>query len=714
MNKNTHQEIIPAFNDSPSEFDLALPFSPKSIIKIPKRLNINGKIIPLDNQDEYAIHIYITVFAALNSEWFQSLTTRSQQSISSAISFFIIWLNNQTINNLNRYLILKEYEAYRVNECRVKPQSTGLRNIVGLLNQGKHNEQMTNETVQYIHLLLRSTSFSISDEPQPETISSYFASMPWLRGVLGENDYLKLESPKRLMSSFSIVVATMLLFILDAKKDAIKCLKNPKKLNHVKNKFHGKRDQGQFYCLTLLQNLGVLTESMQPSDNLTELILLDCVPTNLRKKALEIWYKLDNKIIEYRTSIFNPQIFTNPCIFSPDLWPFPTAIEQILFTWLCAWQAIQPSDIYKLKRKDFIITKNHLGRPIALQCSYYKGRSSRHSHEPPMIDASSIEGQALLGYLALIPSDGIRLTFGSSERPTKITFAPYSIFSRLIRLFKSQIIQNNINKNLIQRKSSPIFLRALTSMSSEESSSHSSWVKLQIKNGLDSSINKYRLDTSQPFPILLFGLNSIKNSSVHARTDSYRDSDLINMNSHTAQTEKANYLTDANQEWVNQNGRITRMVLNDIDRYVYQPNMNAAHNAAQELILRTRVIQAIPGSIEDHAAIQINSLESNHNSTLTQGISDIDYSDILVLDTPETVVYMLHYINEAERQQQALITHALPFFERTILPRVEWMESVMRNQLSPSVTRIGNTTYEEIRSILPKLFGNELHGGVGS
>jgi hypothetical protein len=84
------------------------------------------------------------------------------------------------------------------------------------------------------------------------------------------------------------------------------------------------------------------------------------------------------------------------------------------------------------------------------------------------------------------------------------------------------------------------------------------------------------------------------------------------------------------------------------------------------------------------------------------------------VDTVETVVNMLHFITETERQLDSLANNALAFFEQTILPTAEWMQTLLEEKLSPKVVRQGKSSYSEIRNILPPLFQNELKGGVGA
>lgn len=43
--------------------------------------------------------------------------------------------------------------------------------------------------------------------------------------------------------------------------------------------------------------------------------------------------------------------------------------------WLVACEAVQPTDITKLKTTDYAREFNQSGRLIAMECCYYKGRA---------------------------------------------------------------------------------------------------------------------------------------------------------------------------------------------------------------------------------------------------------------------------------------------------------------------------------------------------
>lgn len=651
-------------------------------------------------------HIYKTIAAGLASDRFANQVDGSKYNIHRILTDFIKWMNTCNISSENCYKLLKLYESKRANEDGVKPQSTGLRKIMSIIKAGIYSASLDQKTVAYIHQLLINTTVSVSDEITPKTLSAFFASMPWLREVMGEEDYLKLESPKRIIDSFSVTISTTLLFIIEAKKQAQLQLKNPSELQPINLK--SQQHKSQSYSRNLLEKLGSLNKDGQPANDLTRLIIADCVPLDRQGNVLSTWKSViprKRKNFPLRTIINGIRCphYTESHLLAVKYWDKPSDIEQMLFGWLCAVQMVQPSDIGKLKRNDFAIHRDLRSRPVAIQCTYYKGRSGRE-HELPVLEASSIEGMAILSYLDYAESASSSLSKAISKIP--LNKCPTSIPGRLLRLWSDKTLDILIHEKFAQRKCGPLFLRAYKSILVESSDSYSAWVSKNL-----GGIEEYKQSVARPLSSELFGLAAIKTSTVHARSDKYREDDLINQNSHSNQTEKMHYLTDANKCWVNQNGRITRAVLLDIERYVYRPNLNAAILLAHENLLRTRVISALDAGIDSENEVRINSLgraDFDKNEIKQSGF----YADsIVVLDTPETVINMLHYINEAERQKDTLISNALTFFERTILPTVEWMSMVM-SKMSPASIQDGERLYKEIKAILPPLFLNELRAGI--
>lgn len=712
MQDSFSSEFSPAYGDNTRAFDKVLTNKPASLSQEVKRLKLGGKYYDLDNKSVEAKFIYKAITTALQSEWFIRQVDTSKKTWISHLKEFILWLSNFNIEIERRYLILKDFESYRVNEVNVKPQSSGVRKIINLLNNSIEHDS-DSEFIKYIRKLIRDTELSKPDERQQGTLTGYFGSMPWLRDVIGERDYLKLESPKLLMKSFSVVIATTLLFIIDQKKIAKRKLVNPEKLTNEKVK--QKRSRNQSFCRDLLLEIGDFDDNFRPVNDLTELMLLDFVPEDKRVELIDrLRYSNSNKKFSTKTSDRSRKyIFTNPCIFHYENWDVHSEIEQYLCAWLCAWQAIQPTDIGKLKKNNFVINKNEHGKAISVQCVYYKSRS-QDVKQPPFLSATQIEGKALIAYLEELTENDSKLFLCNVSGIPNLNFAPYSIPGRISRLFQSETIRNKVNSNLQYAQASAVFIRGYVAMALHHEESFDVWGHRQRKKNNSVSIEIYRKLVKRPLPILNFGLAALKNSSIHARTDQYRDGDLVNLNSHTSLTEKLSYLTDSNKEWVNQNGRVTRLVLKDIENYVFKPNLMVVEEIAYEAIVRTHVVNSLSDGISDKTAVVINSIGRVDRKKTVVELPNTDFNDILVLDSKETVVTMLHYISEAERQYDNLIGNALNFFEETVLPNVEWMEYLLRNgKLSPEMIKGGKDEYEKIKDFLPKLFENELRGGVG-
>lgn len=702
-----------AYGDSSSDFDKIFPSRQTLLGAVPKRLTLqtgpnSTKTVELSNNNEYVQYIYRAIAAGLASDSFANQVDGSKYSIHKILTHFIKWLNTCDMSSENCYKLLKLYESKRTNEDNVKPQSSGLRKIISIVKAGIYSASLDQKTVVYIHELLKSTAVSAPDKVNQITLSAFFASMSWLRDVMGEVDYLKLESPKRLIDSFSVTIATTLLFIVEAKKQAQLLLKNPFELQPINVK--SQQHIGKSYSRNLLEKLGSIDKDGQLANDLTRLIIADCVPLDRQDDVLSTWISITpgkRKHFPLKTIINGIRChhYTESHLLAAKHWNKPSTIEQLLFSWLCAVQMIQPGDIGKLKSNDFVIHRNQHSRPVAIQCTYYKGRSGRE-YEPPVLETSSIEGRAILAYLDYAESSSSALSEAISSIP--LSKCPTSIPDRLIRLWSDKTLNSLILEKMVQRKCSPLFLYAYKSMLVASSESYATWCS-QNTGGMEG----YKQNVARPLPSELFGLAAIKTSAVHARSDKYREGDLINQNSHSNQTEDMHYLTDANKDWINQNGRITRAVLLDIERYVYRPNLNAAIQQAHEKMLLTRLISVLDAGVDNGDEVRINSLGRTElgKSEINEAVIDAD--SIIVLDTPETVINMLHYINEAERQKDTLIANAMSFFERTILPTVEWMHIVM-GRMSPVVVQDGERLYKEIQTLLPPLFSNELRAGISA
>jgi len=703
------------YGDTPSEFDSITPTNPGFLNGIPKRLVINGRPIALNNSSPYVKIIYKTIVFSFHTEWFRSLNKTSKLSDCSQLHTFLKWLNLAKITKINKYSLLKNYEEYRVNKINVKPQSTGLKVIIKFLNEGLSEDELGHDDFTYLDALLRSTTISANDEREPYSLTNYFANVLWLRGVMGDRDYLQLESPKRLMRSFSVTVASTLLIIIEAKKIAVSSLSDINGIGERGGLLKQKADQVNRWNREILSLIGKVPVRGEPFNLITELLLLDLVSENNLETLIR--YMEDTNLttdFPLSFSIKGSRIrpFREGAIFSRNRILSVSPLEEILFSWLCACQTVQPMDIRKLKKNDFVVSFNNNRRPIMVQCQYYKGRSGREQ-ETQLLNANGTEGKAIIAFLDMFEFPGEHLFKTDITVKLHCTFRPHTPYaSRIIRIWKSKEILKTINKDLKKNNATNLFIRAISMMAEHGGEGYDKWQHDRKTHEMDCSISTYRHKVKNPLPFNLFSLMAIKTTAVHSRTDRYRDGDFYNHNSHSSSTEKMHYLTDANKEWVNQNGRVTRMVLHDIENYVYKPNLNAVLERVHDMILRTKVIGITNSSLLNNQKVQINPLGiiSNNNN-----ISDehLDIDEIIVLDTPETVVNMKHYIEQAIIKRDALINNALSFFERTVLPNVEWMSGVLQNQISPHILRNGIKDYEQIKSILPELFEAEMLGSIG-
>ncbi|MEZ9788174.1 hypothetical protein AB4301_06485 [Vibrio breoganii] len=691
---------------TPSNFDIALPERPQSLLSSPTRLVLDDKVYPFDNPHQDAKAIYHTIHTALLSDWWrESLGEHAQNGHKSALGTFLNWMSEHHLTEGNRFDVLNDYQTFRVNEGNVKPQSTGAATLLTLLQMGIDHDELE-EHYRYIETLIDSTKILEATDRIPDTLTGWFSQMGWLRTIVGDDDWLAMESPKRLTESFSVTIASTLSWVQKIRSSIRALVKKNSYLATIGKNLQ-KTQRNANYCRELL----ILVSRDTPAlpDGTLDLLLADFVEPAAHEfvrislqagKSVPLNLKIDGR---------RRLIFFQPTLFAPENMDSPSEIESQLAAWLCAWQAVQPSDVPKLKPHHFTIHTNKQGRPISLQCNYYKGRSGR-PQEPPVLDAQQIEFKALIKFINTWSCDDQRL-FPNLQR--NIRYSPnstYISFSRsLVRIWTITTLSHETQTELNTRKASDRFRRLFMAIARHGGESNHSWQKRQRNLKQPSSIKAYHAFVDRPLPPLLFGALAIKTSAVQARSDQYRDGDFVNVNSHSAATEKMHYMTDQNKEWVNQNGRITRIVLNDIENHAYKPNLELAVISARERRLQTKVRQLAPGQ-----SVRINPL----GELLTPNPSDTgvvgEADEYIVWDTPETVVCFLHYLAEAERQSNQLITHALPFFERTVLPTAEWMSSLLNKGLSPRTVRAGQHQYDQLCGVLPPLFDNQLHGGVGT
>ena len=267
------------------------------------------------------------------------------------------------------------------------------------------------------------------------------------------------------------------------------------------------------------------------------------------------------------------------------------------------------------------------------------------------------------------------------------TLRLHSVGSFLLKLWKLPSFRQRLELELQQAEATPLFLHAMLALElGDESAS-------QFSARTGKSRDEYRLLTSKLLPAKLFTLTHIKNTAVHAGSDSYRSSDLINHHSHTSLTEKISYLTDQNKEWVNQAGRITRLVINDLQNVVFQPSIESIIKSVNDLELRTQISQATHTNDIVTYLMHGKPIQSESDST------------ILVLDTNATAIFFIHYITQAEALLPKLLEVRPDFVERTLIVKIEWMtRTLTRMQTAAAAKKI----YKNLAGHLAPLFDHLL------
>tara|TARA_Y100001001_G_scaffold156063_1_gene172534 strand:- start:11854 stop:13944 length:2091 start_codon:yes stop_codon:yes gene_type:complete len=688
MSEGFEEPHVPLIDEIANAFDQILPGAPKfTSIKsnlITYRLDSGTvKVIKLSRTNRYHELIFEAAKTFFQSDAFHHLAQETNYLYWRSAQRFIDWLNEtgQETTDANRYDCLKAYEAYFMNTLGFK--TSPLWSLLPVIKGGLSSVSLTDDDFRYLQTLLKLSKPVKSPPPESFNLPDWFG-MSWLRWVLGEERYLQLESPARVFLSFRVTAAETLLHLLEIREQ---WQKHPCACQSEINV--NKANWYRHWNVEMLNQFGTFDESGEAEDAFSELMFLDFVRPNKRSAIklkisqvgvgrLPMQPHVDGKSI--------PAWARNPSIFHPDHQRTYSPLEERLMSWLIACEAVQPSDIGKLKTSDYAREYNQSGRLLAMECCYYKGRSGSN-RRPAILMASDCWTKAQHHFL-----------LGLSKSESLFRFNPMSPLSipnleegstkkgdvgTLWSLWQSPRVQRRIRAALKRAGGSSIFLDAAMALT------HASEPYTVFRKRTKRTFSEYYGAVARPLPLRLFSLTHVKNTAVFAGSDLYRDGDLINHHSHTSETEKHAYLTDSNKDFVNRAGRITRLVLHDLQNVVYQPSISALSLAVNDLELRTRVIDAT-GSKD----VQIHSIE--------QPVEEHDTTDvILVPDTVEQALLYLHTIAEAEERLSQLLAVRPDWVERTLLVRVEWMT---RNLSRMRSAKEAEKQYKDLKPHLPALF----------
>jgi len=668
----------------------------------------NQKFVTLSTKSIFAEYIFKAIYYGKLSDWFIGLS--NTRHYLRHTKDFVNYLNSYKFDDANRYNILKDFESFKVNEEGLKPQSTGLSNLLSLIKNGISHHSFTNSQTLYLATLINITKPSKYGDRIPHTLNHWF-NIGWLKTYVGEETFLLLESPKLLIESFKVTIATTLSYLIEAKKELREKIENSnisiEKLCSGENEYSNLPPLKKCkYSQNLFQSMANF-QGVQPLDKSTQCMLIDLVNQVRFHRVLE---KIEAKGIQNVPFMFyskkNKKInFTKSILFTPQYLYSPSPLEELLFGWLIATLMVQPEDIAKLKKTNFNFEKNSQGKVILVQCNYYKGRAGGYK-EPPLLDNSNIELKTFVDYFSILPSDR-KYLFSDKRLQTPRMVTPYiegtaqpSMIAFLFKLLESKGLYELIKANSIKKQVCNVFYKSFLGLNLSTSISYDTWRKNTKKTR-----EEYVAEVDEPLPINIFRPAHIKTSVVYSGSDLYREGDLVNYNSHTSNTEKLSYLTDSNKEWVNQCGRISRLVLNEIENNIYKPNVEAVDFYANEKILKTQILKATGCK-----SAKINMLGQHEQANIE---NFDDSGKVMVIDSTETAVNMLHYIQQADTFSQELLVNNPKFFEQTLLVNVEWMHHVLE-KLTITTVKKAHDFYSKNFKQFPNIFEDELRGGVTS
>ena len=670
-----------ATKNESSSFDKVLP---KQTVKInieSKRIVYRTrknivKIIAYSGENKFHEYIFIACSISCQSSWFDSLTEDSKISYLYIIMDFFSWVNKTNCNDVSKekYSVLKNFEAYRMNDKGLRDSNLNI--LKKIIREGMACSSLSEECYNYLQHLTSKTKSARKQEVIPTTLNGWF-DLPWLREVLGEKMYLQLESPRMLINSFRITVATTLLWLQEQRRRWMKA----KTIHFNVETDRWYDDWGPI----IINNIGSFDYKGEAEDDFNQLLLNDIVSdiaqTALKDRIATSWMRELPKSITFNKRRF--KIWKTPLFFHPKYQTQYSPIEEQLCAWLIACEAIQPTDIPKLKTNNYAREYNKSGRLLAMECKYYKGRAGRFMI-PDILMGTDPWTKALHFYINSLPE---KSALFKTSVDTQYCFpdlnSKHTDIRFIYEIWKLPSFQKQLSTELERNKTEPIFLKSMLALK------QGGEVFSKFNDRTGKTLAEYVNLIPRALPKTIFSLTHIKTSSVHARSDAYRSGDLVNHNSHTSLTEKTSYLTDANKEWLNQSGRITRLVIHDLQNIVYQPSITAISQAVMDRNLRTKVIQSTKS--ED---VEIYSLKEN-------GFEEDENCEIIVSDTVDTALWFIHYLTQAKKYFSQLVVVRPDWVENTLIINIEWMSHTLPLMSSAGVA---DKEYSKLKDHLPDFF----------
>lgn len=724
----------------------AIPYDPDAkAIVIP----VKGKKNP-DNtrrfslttpgKDEYVDLIFKVANAAAYVIFVKSPREYSQtvrDNFGEAIKLLVEFINLPGVSEENRIALFKAFEAWRIDKGKVKPQSSRLPQIKKMVFIALAFEPFSKTIDSKERAYLRSQGEANAvpedaSDKESHTINRWLSEHAWLRDEtvgVGHDTYSLLASPKIVVKSVKITAATIMLEMQQCKMALIELFREEKIILNdptlINSSGFEKRFQARLarqYCNA--ENIGSIQcayHKKQRSNPYLDMAIRvfirmstsgrhDYQDRQIKTFFSNSPYKARLEGVMVMDSLFS---VTNAWGFNIkfildliDYAALPSEIaktsqipicegENLLFGWLMGSLTVQQSDIHKLKYSSFTFMRRRTGQVTHISLRYYKGRA-RRSLDVEDIDANSLLGRAVFGHLSAYSSTADAGAYVSWNPRMKEVNGE---FFRMIENFNHEF-RPKILANLKAEDSVPVFLNCLSTL---------------VANGEKYCAKTWAHEKSNtPLKKALFGPNSIKTAAVYARSDTFDPSTLMNYHSHSDRTERNAYLTKENEEWMNNSGRITRAVMQDIAINLFRPSkqdvqifnsefskaLKTIESRSQEALIRMKVVTGrVSGEIDDVG------IATSHESQSGQDQA------IYIVDDAYAVVKYLHFLAQLDKQHKILLKRAPEFLFNEVLPTAEWIEQLFsRNSFSVESMSKAEAIYTQYKDSLPQLFKAQIGG----
>ncbi|PKG86288.1 hypothetical protein CXF85_00840 [Colwellia sp. 75C3] len=608
---------------------------------------------------------------------------------------------NQHETNGNDFKIIKNFETYLVDEGF---SGRGAYSLISIVREACSVKFITPKKIEILKKIDKSTKLNPLENKQ-YPLTKWFSQIRWLREEMakaGKLDvYQRISSTRLLMKSFSHTISELMLIIQDFSLDIAKALQqNHFNLNLLKSKFidvdqtsvEYKKQREILYIATRgdlsinKQTLEILISDFCPKDRRS------IVSNSLRNNDNFSTKPTEKKKVKhnFRTAaIFDEDFFSQIDKFaSGKQTSIPVSkAEELCFYWLNCAQAVQASDVRQLTYQDYIFHGSSK-RITHISCDYYKSRSQDFK-TTDTLDTTLSVGKALLYFIQNKGNANSLMSLKSKDVDSAMA-NHVGFIARVLSLFSEPLCNELIKKRLRQQAVSTVFLDLVQCLLSNATCSKQQFDREQKKQNPDIK-NKHH------FPSNWFTGSMIKTAAVHAGSLKFRVGLINNHNSHTSKTEHDVYFSEENEEYMNMSGRLMRFVMEDIENVAFKPNIEQIHGSVTERQLRTKLVSETTGDIQP-----FNKVEYFDGSDDEQGDS------IIVIDSVETVVNFLHYINEARKKYKMLAQHNPDFLEMNVLVEAEWKEYVLNNLISKQIKSKGYATYKQYKPMLPELFVSQI------